>query len=116
MKQRLVTRGTPGCADYREAVARLPEASDVDAVVVGGQAPSCFGRFGLVTRVSHYEPGVRVCYVVALGPEDNVVNGCGCSNTMTNGVLMRDVRLTGLLNSAECDALEGQMRAEGGGR
>jgi hypothetical protein len=112
MKERIVTRGTPGCADYREAVARLPEASDVDAVVSGGQAPSCFGRLGLVTRVFAYEPGWRVHYYVALAADDTVGNGCGCSNSMVKNVLMRDVRLTGLLNSAECDALEEDMRAE----
>lgn len=94
------------------ATARLPESSDVDAMVVGGMAPSAFGRMALVTRIFHYEPGKRVCYVAATGTGDTVENGCGCSNTMTRGVLMRDVILTGALTSAECDDLEAEMRRE----
>lgn len=112
MIERVITRGTPGCKDFRQAVARLPEAADVDAVVAGGQAPSCFGRMGLVTRVFAYEPGWKVLYYVALDGKDTVANGCGCSNSMVKNVLMRSVALTGLLTSAECDALEEDMRAE----
>lgn len=112
MIERVITRGTPGCEGYREAVARLPEAADVDAVVAGGQAPSCFGKLGLVTKVFAYEPGWKVHYFVALDESDTVANGCGCSNGMIKNVLMRSTALTFLLTSAECDELEAEMREE----
>lgn len=112
MIERVITKGVKGCDGYREAVARMPEAADVDAVAAGGLAPSCFGRLGLVTRVSSREPGRVVHYVVALVPDDTVANGCGCSETMAKGVLMRSTALTCILNSAECDELEEQMRKE----
>ena len=121
MIERIITKGVKGCAGYREAVARLPEAADVEAVKVGGLAPDCFGKLALVTRVTARDV-VRangnpfVHYYTYLGPGDTVENGCGCSNSMVAGNLMRSVHLTGLLNSAECDTLEEQMRAESGYR
>ena len=115
MKERIITEGVKGCDGYREAVARVPEASDVAAVKVGGEAPDCFGKMALVTRVSARDT-VRANgkpfahYVTRVGPEDNERNGCGCSNSMVAGVLMRSVFLTGILNSSECDDLEEEMR------
>lgn len=101
----------------KSATAMVPSADDVAAVKAGGQAPSCFGRLGLVTAVSYR--GTRdkdgapfVGYFVALGPQDSVENGCGCSNSMVAGELMRTVGLTAILTSAECDALEAEMRRE----
>lgn len=116
MITRTITKGYKGCNGYREAIARLPEPADVDAVVAGGQAPSCFGHLGLVTRVSFREPGKYVHYFVALDDSDTVSNGCGCSERMAAGVLMRSTSLTFLLNSAECDDLEADMRRNGGGK
>ena len=118
MITRTITKGTPGCAGYREATARLPEASDVDAVKLGGTAPDAFGNMSLGTRIAardHVRANGNpfVHYVTAMHPtQDTVANGCGCSNGMVAGVLMRDVKLTGLLTSAECDDLEESMRAE----
>lgn len=117
MKERIITNGlAKGLPGYREAVARLPEAADVEAVHLGGLAPDAFGNMSTVTRIAgrdyvraHGNPFVH--YVCALHPtQDTVQNGCGCSNGMVAGVLMRDVRLTGLLNSEQCDRLEEEMR------
>jgi hypothetical protein len=55
-----------------------------------------------------------VGYVAALGAADTVSNGCGCSNSMVEDVLMRDVAITGVLDSAACDRLEQQMRLDVG--
>ena len=93
----------------------MPEVKDVEAVQSGGQAPDCFGKLALVTKVSGRGNALGrhwVHYVCALGADDTVANGCGCSNGMSSGCLMRSVHLTGLLNSAECDALEEAMRAD----
>ena len=115
MIERIITSGVKGCVGYREAVARMPDAGDVAAVAAGGQAPDCFGKLALVTRVA-YRGTARgrhyVHYVCALVPDDTVANGCGCSNGMTSGCLMRSTALTALLNSAECDVLEEAMRAD----
>lgn len=106
MIERTITR------NGKSAVARLPESSDVDAVAVGGLAPDCFGKWKLVTRIFSYTPGKVVHYYAALvDGQDTVANGCGCSNYMKAGELMRTTALTFLLDSAECDALEAEMRA-----
>jgi hypothetical protein len=47
-----------------------------------------------------------------MSDRDTEQNGCGCSNSIKDGELVRTVALTGLLTSAECDALEEDMRAE----
>ena len=104
----------------RSAVAYLPDEQDVDAVAAGGQAPSCFGGVGLVTKVNYRgvcthpsRAGARfVGYTVAMGPRDTLENGCGCTASMTAGELVRSVALSGLLDSAKCDELERKMARE----
>ena len=99
----------------REIWARVPEQVDVDGVAVGSQAPSCFGRLGLVTAVYRrgcdFQGHAFVSYTVALSERDTVATGTGCSMSMKVGELIRSVALTGRLNSAECDALEHEMNA-----
>lgn len=116
MKERIITNGlVKGLPGYREAVARMPQDEDVAAVQVGAQAPDCFGKLSLVTRVAYRgerdKDGVPfVHYVCALDGKDTVRNGCGCSNSMAAGQLMRSTALTFILNSQQCDDLEQEMR------
>ncbi len=113
MIERLIQkRGDDG--KLRSVMAQVPEASDVAAVAVGGQHPTCFGGVGLVTRIAYTgkdrDGFAYVGYVTALSENDTAENGCGCSNSIKEGRLIRSVALTGFLNSAECDRLEWEMQ------
>ena len=48
----MITRELTDVTGRVLAVAMVPEAADVEDVLVGGQAPSCFGSLGRVTAVS----------------------------------------------------------------
>lgn len=94
--------------------ARVPELADVENLQVGDLAPTAFGGLSEVTRIIYRGVDVNgkayVGYMAAMSESDTPENGCGCSNSMKVGELMRSVALTGLLTSAECDALEAELR------
>jgi len=114
MKEQIVSKGALGCAGHRQAVARVPDESDVLSLKAGDFAPDCFGRMSRVTRVFARSADIHgrafVCYYCAMSARDTEENGCGCSASMKAGELVRTVALTGVLDSAQCDALEEEMR------
>ena len=104
---------TPAMGRY-PIIARMPTTADVANLKVGDLAPDCFGRMSRVTRIFARKEDINgnlfVCYYCAMNENDTAENGCGCSASMKAGELVRTVALTGLLKSAECDALEEEMR------
>jgi len=111
MKTETITR------NGRSAVARIPDRADVENLKVGAFAPDCFGELSRVTKIAYtgisQSGRAYVGYVTAMNSNDTPENGCGCSMSMLEGRLIRSVKLTGLLNSAECDELERELLPAG---
>lgn len=113
MKTRIIERQLNGNSVC--VIAQMPSIEDVDTLKVGDNAPDAFGGMSLVTRISANgkdRDGYKfVHYVTRLSEHDNAENGCGCSQSMKEEELIRSVRLTNLLTSAECDSLEYSMQS-----
>lgn len=98
---------------FRVVSARVPTRDDVTGIKVGDLAPDCFGKLSRVTRISYSgedKSGLAfVGYFTAMSDKDTPENGCGCSNSIKEGRLIRTVALTGLFNSSELDDIEARM-------
>src|SRR4051812_46997647 len=99
MKTKLVER------NGKSVLAYLPEAEDVLNLKVGDEAPDAFGKLNPVTKISIRGGDTYVHYYTKLSSNSEV------SNTMAVGSLMLSLHLTLLLNAAECDQLEEEMRS-----
>ena len=102
MKTKLITRGD------RSATAFMPEREDIVNLRVGDMAPDCWGKMSKVVEISFVGETCKGMPFVHFYTELSATSRV--SGSMVVGIVQRSMHLTGLLNSAECDAVEQEMR------